>query len=134
MKKRLAILMLFTLSTFAFVQTACSQSGDVSTELINAFKKASADGVAVYFNNNVDMAVPQTESLFAKAQAKSVLADFFRKNQVKDFVVVHKGTKENASFVIGNLVTANGSFRVSVFFRKSGNQLLVYQLRIEKTE
>ncbi len=115
-------------------QSIYAQQNEVPAELVNAFKAADANAVSMYFNDNVDMTVPRAEDLYTKAQAKGILADFFRRNPVRDFVVVHKGTKENAAFLIGNQITANGSFRVSIFTRKSGNKLLVYQLRIEKAE
>lgn len=116
------------------VQILSAQANDVPAGLVKSFKDANANGVASYLNENVEMVVPGAENLYAKAQATSILADFFRKNAVKNFVVVHHGTKESAAFLIGNYISTNGSFRVSVFTRKAGAQFLVYQLRIEKTE
>ncbi len=134
MKKLLYIFFVLFLGMFWCGQNLYAQQNEVPSELVKAFKTANADAVSKYFNNNVDMTVPSAENLYTKAQAKGILVDFFRRNQVKDFIVVHKGTKENAAFLIGNQITANGSFRVSIFTRKSGNKLLVYQLRIEKAE
>lgn len=134
MKKNIYILLPLFICLLLQVQTVSAQTNEVPADLISAFKRANPDAVAAYLNDNVDMVVPQAENLYAKAQAKGILADFFRKNPVRDFVVVHRGTKENAAFLIGNYISANGSYRVSIFTRKSGSQFLVYQLRIEKSE
>jgi hypothetical protein len=40
---------------------------------------------------------------------------------------MHRGDKENAQFVIGNLETTNGTYRVYFLIKKN----LVQQLRIE---
>lgn len=134
MKRNLHISTLLLVILFTQIDSLMAQANEVPAELVAAFKRGSSDAVSAYFNENVDMVVPQAENLYAKNQAKGILADFFRKNQVRDFVVVHRGNKESASFLIGNLITSGGSYRVSIFTRKTGAQLLVYQLRIEKSE
>ena len=116
---------------FLPTQQIDAQSNEVPAGLVQAFKTGSADNVAIYLSDNVELVIPKTDNFFTKQQAKTILADFFRKNPVKDFVIAHKGVKENASFLIGTLITENEKFRVSVFVKKSGNLNLVYQLRIE---
>ncbi len=132
MKKYLHIIgFVFTLMFSAQELTA---QNEISSGLITAFKNADANAIAPYLNDNVELIIPQTDNFFTRQHAKSILADFFRKNPVKDFLVVHKGTKENASFLIATYISTTGSYRVSLFARKTDNQLLVYQLRIEKAE
>lgn len=106
-------------------------TNNASVKLIRALETGNADALAALFNDNVELVLPKTENFFTKQQAKSILTDFFKKNPVIDFNVLHKGNKENAYFIIGTIVSSRGSFRVSVFSRKSGAQIFVYQLRIE---
>lgn len=113
------------------LQGLAAQTNEVPNELIRGFKEGKGDVVAAFLNNNVELIIPKTDNFFTRQQAKSILTDFFRRNPVKDFVVVHKGTKENATFLMATYVSTTGSYRVSLFARKSGAQTLVYQLRIE---
>jgi hypothetical protein len=130
--KKLNFILISVLFVLALpVQTVSAQANEIPADLVRAFKTGNADAVAVYMNDNVELVIPKINNFFAKQQAKSILADFFRKNPIKDFVVAHKGTKENASFLIGSLISSTGNYRVSVFARKINGQLLVYQLRIE---
>lgn len=130
--KKLLLIFITLLTIIALpTQRISAQSIDISMKLIKSFETGNAEMLSGLLNDNVELVIPKTENFFTKQQAKSILADFFRKNTVIDFNVLHKGTKENASFLIGTLVSSKGSFRVSVFARKNGAQSLVYQLRIE---
>ncbi|MEI7504319.1 MAG: DUF4783 domain-containing protein, partial [Paludibacter sp.] len=60
-------------------------------------------------------------------QATGIISDFFRKKRVNGFAMLHKRNKDAASFVIGTLKTASGTYRVYVLTRKNEIQ----QLRIE---
>lgn len=128
--KRLLLIFVLTIIALPTIHLS-AQTSNVSTKLIRAFETGNVELLATLLNDNVELVIPNTENFFTKQQAKSILADFFRKNPVVDFNVLHKGTKENASFLIGTLVSSRGSFRVSVFARKNKGESLVYQLRIE---
>ena len=103
--------------------------------LSDAFKNADANAISTYFNDNIEMTLPNAQNFFTKSQARGILADFFKKNQVLDFTVLHTGNKENSAFTIGNLKTVNGIYRVSFFARKVPNaaKKQIYLLRIEKS-
>ena len=132
MKRRLLIFIILLTIIALPIQPISAQSSNVSMASVKkSLETGNAEMLADLLNDNVELVIPKTENFFTKQQAKSILADFFRKNTVIDFNVLHNGTKENASFLIGTLVSSKGSFRVSVFARKSGTQFLVYQLRIE---
>ena len=121
-----------------FVITVISVFSAYSQEkvaLFDAFKSADANAISMYFNDNIEMTLPNAQNFFSKSQARGILADFFKKNQVTDFVVLHTGNKENSAFTIGNLKTVNGVFRVSFFARKIPNvaKKQIYLLRLEKS-
>lgn len=122
---------IITLSVLLLSINLMAQNNEIPASLVPAFKSGNANALLNDLNDNVELVIPTADNFFTKQQTKGILMDFFKKNPVKDFVVVHKGNKENAAFVIGTLITANGNFRVSVFARKSGAKSLVYQIRIE---
>jgi hypothetical protein len=132
MKKHLHLISI--IFSLFIAQELFAQKNDIPNEIISAFKEANANAIAPYLNENVELIMPQTDNFFTRQHAKSILSDFFRKNPVKDFSIIHKGTKENASFVIATYLSNTGSYRVSISLRKTGNQSYIYQLRIEKSE
>lgn len=114
-----------------FAQSANAQSADIPAGIINALKAGDASKLASYFNDNVQLVIGNKNEIYSKQQAYGIVADFFRKNTVNDFEVLHQSTKETASFLIGTLHTSGGKFRVSVLTRKNAAGTVIQQLRIE---
>ncbi len=108
-----------------------AQQNEIPSDVITAFKTGDAGKLSSYLNANVELVIGKTNDVFSKQQATGIINDFFKKNKVSDFSVLHNGNRESAGFVIGTLSTANGSFRVYILMRKSGSQTLIQQLRIE---
>lgn len=101
-------------------------------EVINAIKSGNASEVAKYFDNIVEITLPQKSNSYSKRQALLVLQDFFNENPVKNFQVIHQSEKEGSEYCIGTLTTVNGSFRTTIFMKQSGAKQLIQELRFEK--
>jgi hypothetical protein len=66
-------------------------------------------------------------------QAEMVLRDFFAKNTVQSFEVIHKGSSgEGSSYGIGTLKTSIQSFRVYYFVKQKGGNSFIQEMRFEK--
>ena len=104
-----------------------AQSVEVPTAIITALNTGDASQLSNYLNANVELFIENKNDVFSKQQSTQIIADFFRKNHVTGFQLLHKGNKDAASFVIGTLKTATGNFRLYVLTRKNEIQ----QLRIE---
>ncbi len=118
-------LFVFVLSVYSV--TLPAQTMEVPSAVISALNAGNSPQVSSYFNSNVEIVVGSQNDIFSSQQANAILADFFRKNHVVSFHLIHKGTKEAACFAIGMLKTSSGSYRVYVLMRKN----LIQQLRIE---
>ena len=108
-----------------------AQSSEVTSEIITALDKGDAAKLSAYLNANVELVVGNKNDVFSKQQATGIITDFFRTNKVSSFQLLHKGNKEATSFAIGEIKTNTGNYRVYVLTRKSGNQTVIQQLRIE---
>lgn len=128
MKKEL---LFFTLFLLFGSMTVFSASNEVPNEVIDALNKGNASVISSYLNDNVELYIDNKNDIFSRQQASQIISDFFRKNAVKDFTVIHKGEKEATCFVIGTLKTSNASFRVYILTRKNGNKDVIQQFRIE---
>lgn len=120
-------LFLISFSLFFALPYIPAQTSDFPSEIITALDKGNAGQLSGYLNSNVELVIENRNDVFSKQQASGIISDFFRKNKVNDFLLLHKGNKDAASFAIGTLKTSSGNFRVYVLIRNNEIQ----QLRIE---
>jgi hypothetical protein len=120
---------LFLLSAcfFIAIPMLTAQSVEVPSEIITALNNGNANQLSNYLNSNVELFIENKSDVYSKSQAREIITDFFRKNHITGFQLLHKGNKDAASFAIGTLKTTTGSFRLYVLTRKNEIQ----QLRIE---
>jgi len=124
MKKILLSLLLFV--------TVCSFMSISFDEVVKAIKSGDAAQLSKYLDNTVEITLPEKSNSYSKSQAGLVLRDFFATNAVKDFEILHKSDNGTSQYCIGNLKTANGIFRTTIFMKQSGDKELLQELRFEK--
>ena len=101
-------------------------------DAVSAIKQGDAAALAKILDNTVEISMHGKSNSYSKAQAEIILKDFFSKNTVKSFEIIHKGGQEGGSqFGIGTLVTSGGNYRTSFFLQKKGNTLVLNELRFE---
>ena len=127
MKKRLLLGMAGILLTFSLLLAQ-----EVPGGVITAFKRGSAKELNKYMGDKVNLILPGSSVNVDKQTATAVMQTFFSKNKVSGFEVNHQGKRDESSFIIGTLTTANGNFRVNCFLKKMQNQYLIHQIRIDK--
>jgi chemotaxis protein CheY-P-specific phosphatase CheC len=100
-------------------------------EVVNAMKSGNASQMARFFDNTVEISMPDKSNSFSKTQAEIVLKDFFANNPVKGFEVIHNGENAGSQYCIGTLLTKNGSFRTTIFMKQKGDLQVLQELRFE---
>jgi len=128
MKKRVVLLL-----TGLFIWMSSIFAQDVPVGVIVAFKKGNSQELNRYLGDKVDLIIQNRTTSADKQTAEGTMASFFSDNKVSSFNVNHQGKRDESSFVIGTLATANGNFRVNCFFRKVQNKYVIHQIRIDKT-
>ena len=106
-----------------------SQSSD---DVVKAIKAGDASQVAKYFDNTVEITLPEKSNSYSKSQSTLVFQNFFASNTVKDFEILHQSDNSGSQYCIGNLKTANGTFRTTIFMKQKGSTEVVQELRFEK--
>ena len=101
----------------------------VPDEIIQSLKTGDSKTLSEYFNQNVEMVVLENDNVYSKAQAQQIVTKFFSDNSPESFNILHQGGKGD-QYVIGNLVTNKGSFRVYLFLKKNNGKDYIHQLRI----
>ena len=125
---------LLTLFVFlTLIQPPFESVLDIADDVAAAVKTGNASNVSKFFSTNVDLKILDKEDVYSKAQAELIIKDFFSKNPVKSFAIIHKGTSKNGyQFAIGTYETSAGKkFRSYFLFKKEGAGLSIQQLRFE---
>ncbi len=125
MKKTLILVSILFCSILSFAQ------GGID-EVISAMKNGNASAVAKYFDNYIDITLPDKSSNYSKSQGELIIKDFFSSNGVKNFDVKHKGNNDNGDYCIGTLLTKNGNYRATVYMRVKGNKQVIQDIRIQQ--
>ena len=100
-------------------------------EVLTALKSGNATQLARYFDTRVDISLPNKSDNFSKNQAEMILKDFFASNEVKNFIVKHKGENAGSQFCIGLLQTRNGNFRTKLYMKQKGGQQVVQEIAFQ---
>ena len=118
---------------FLLFTATISTASDIYDQIASAIQSGDAHQVATYFDAKVDLALSGQEDVYGKAQAELLVKDFFSKNPVKTFSMVHKGSsKEGTLFAVGTLTSSNGkTFRVSFVIKAVMGKNNIQELRFE---
>jgi hypothetical protein len=129
LKKLLPVLILLLSVTMADAQT-----GPLPAEVIKAVKKGDAMAINPYLNSKVELLLPGESGVYSQEQAHFVLKNFFENHKVTSFEVLHHGTRQNATFAIGEYNCSNEQYRIYFLVKTTDNQKLIHQIRIEKQD
>lgn len=125
-----SLLTLFLISFFAIFSNQLR--AEVPDEILQSLRTGNSKTLSAYFNQNIEMVVLENDNVYSKAQAEQIVDKFFSNNSPESFSIIHEGGKEGAQYVIGNLVTNRGDFRVYFLLKKNNGKDYIHQLRIEE--
>ena len=92
-------------------------------EVIGVLRAGNSSELSRYFDEKVELTLPDKSDSYSKAQAQLIVKDFFGNNGVKGFDLKHKGDSPGGHFCIGTLQTNAGNFRTNVFM-KNGKEVV----------
>jgi hypothetical protein len=116
-------------SLFAFLMSFTIVSG--INEVIGALKAGNSSEIAKYFDNTVEITLPEKSNSYSKSQGELILRDFFNTNVVKGFTIIHQGENAGSQYCIGTLATKSGSFRTTIYMKQKGDKQIVQEIRFE---
>jgi hypothetical protein len=113
--------------------TSFAQKSNIDA-VIGALGSGNATELSNYFEESVELTLPDQSDSYSKAQALLILKDFFSNNGVKSFDVKHKGDGGGGKFCVGTLQTRSGNFRTTVFMKMKNNREIVKEIRFQSIE
>lgn len=118
--------MSFPIFIFSSVQS------DVGLELLGALKSNNAKNIATLFSQNVSLSVKNDSGHYSKFQAEVILGDFFRSIKSQEVKQVQRTNRSSTNFyIVYQMKTSQGSYRVFAKFNQSGGEATIAELRIE---
>ena len=128
LKKALPLIIIFSL---IFNLGSFTYNQEIPRDIAIAFKVGSAEELARYFNNTIELVILDKEDVYSKIQAQQIIDNFFTDHYPKNFAIIHQGGKGESKFAIGQLKTFNGTFRVTILIKLKNEKPFIHQLRIE---
>lgn len=110
------------------------QSQSSIDDVIASIRSGNSNDLAKFFDDSVELTLPDKSDSYSKAQAQLIVKDFFGNNGVKGFDLKHKGDSPGGHFCIGTLQTNAGNFRTNVFMKTKGGKEVVKEIRFQSVE
>lgn len=129
MKKYLGIL------SVALAVVCCSFVKTVEMDdVVVALRSGNASQLSKYFDNRVDISMPDKADNYSRTQAEMILRDFFVSNTVKNFSLRYKSQNAAANYCIGTLQTRGGNYRTILFMKQKGDKQYLQDIRFQKLD
>ena len=120
----------FTLVFIAFSLASFTRLIGIE-EVVASLKSGNAGQMARYFDNTVEITLPEKSNSYSKSQAEVILRDFFNNNAIKNFQILHKGDTGGAQYCIGKLITRTQEYRTTIFMKQKGDKQVLQEIRFE---
>lgn len=100
----------------------------------NAIRKGDARALSLCFDQRIDLTFSDKTTTCSRKQAELIIRKFFSKVEPTNFTNAQQGDSHNnnTKFLIGNMTTGNGMYKVYIFFVLKKGVFVVRELRFEK--
>lgn len=101
-------------------------------EIVTALKRASAADFSGYFDNAIDLKLPEKAEVknLDKAQASVAIKNFFDANKIKGFNLISQREMAGTMYVAGKLNGAVNSYNITVMLKDNDTKPTVLTVRI----
>ena len=132
MRRYSLIFIALTLSAiFAGGRSNAQTPQEIFKSIEAAIKGNDVVALSQYFNNNLEITLLDYEKVCSKNQAQMVVKDFFARNPLTKFNMIHVGGSGSAWYGMGTYETASRQFDTNVFIKKYGSVYLIDRIRFE---
>lgn len=106
---------------------------DPTDRIASAIRGGDARSLAGFFNETIDLGLPDNDNSYSSSQGEMIMRDFFKKYPPASFEVIQKGTTDPESrYAIGTYKTATDEFRVYINLRKDKADFRIHKLKFEE--
>jgi len=111
-----------------------SQDKDSSMDpVIKTIQEADAKALAVFFNQTVELQLPDYENTYSSSQGEMIMKDFFKKYPPDSFTIIQQGHTDSSSrFAICSYLSGSLQYQVYLFMKKEKEQFLIHNIKFEE--
>lgn len=122
---------LLVIAGLAISLTSFAQAGS-SDDVVNALKKADIASFSSYFDNTVDVKLPNKDESKGvdKATAGSTVKDFFSSNGIKAFELTSQRAMGGTQYVTGKLNGGAKPYNITVMMKEKDGKVSVITVRV----
>ncbi len=119
---------------FGLLLFAWSADGQTVNDITGALRQGKVEVLARYLDRNVEIAIPGKDDMVSKAEASEALRKFFSNYHPRSFSEMHQGRSkgQDSQYIIGNLNTDRGSFRVYIYMKSQNGSFAIQEIRFDK--
>ena len=103
-------------------------------DIVIALKAGNASTLSKFFDNRVDLSLPNKSDNYSRTQAEMIIKDFFSNNGVRNFELKHKGAKAGSNYCVGILQTRSGNYRTTLFMKLKGDKQFLQDISFQQVE
>jgi hypothetical protein len=105
-------------------------AGNESDKIALAIQNSNTTELSNMFNTSIELVTPGSSGITNRDQARIVLENFFRNNVPVKATVTHETNGTTNSMVVINLITKNGTFRISIVGTNKGGTFVINEFKI----
>lgn len=126
--KHILIIIIAAFSLSSFVAASPATISDI----VNALKQGNASNVSNYFDNFIDIKLPNKEEAknISKNQATQTLKDFYSEQEISSFELTSQRELGGTGYLTGKLKSDKHSFNITIMVKSKGNQSTIVSVRI----
>jgi hypothetical protein len=100
--------------------------------IINALKQGSSDQLSKYFDNMLDLKLPEKDELknIGKNQASLTVNSFFESVGAKGFEVSSQNERNGTMYITGKLSSKEKPYNVTLMMKNRGDRPYIITIRI----
>lgn len=101
-------------------------------DVIDALKSGNASEVAAYFDNLIDLTLPDKDELknISKNQATITLKNFYEENGIKGFSLTSQRESGQTMYIAGKLQGRIDNKNITILLKKDNNKTVIISVRI----
>lgn len=106
---------------------------DFITSVSSAISNANASQLSSFSMTKISLKTPEYEGSYSQAQSEIILKSFFSKSKPLSFSIDQQGNVDDKTeFVIGNLKSSGGIYKVYILIKEISGKKYIYQLKFDK--
>jgi len=125
--------LIFLIFLFGLLRLPVTAQEDPTDRIAEAISQSDAKSLAGYFNETIDLGLPDNDNSYSASQGEMIMRDFFRKHPPSSFEIIQKGTTDpDSRFAIGTYKTGTNEFRVYINLRKEKSTFRIHKIKFEE--